>query len=145
LTDTPTTRLSKTVAGRTIWFVIGWIAVVLAVAGAILPLLPTTPFLLVAALAFSRSSERWRQWIYNQEVFGPMLIAWERHGVIPMIGKVTAVGAMIMSFSVLTFSGKLPIWALALIGITLAAVAAFILTRPSRPPVEPAALPDTTP
>lgn len=119
---------------RPFWFILGWIAVGLGALGAILPLLPTTPFLLVAAWAFGKSSERWRQWIYRQPTFGPLVKEWERHGVIPIWGKCAALGAMAVSFGWLAYSDRLPVWALALVGVTLAAVAGFIATRPSRPP-----------
>ncbi len=130
---------------RPLWFCLGWLAVGLAVAGAILPLLPTTPFLLVAAWAFGKSSERWRRWIYAQPTFGPILIAWERYGVIPIWGKLAALGAMSASLLGLVLSGRLPLWALSLIGATLAAVGWYIASRPSRPPAEPPLLPKDAP
>lgn len=55
----------------------GWICVALAVAGAILPLLPTTPFVLLAAWCFSRSSPRFHQWLLDQRHLGPYLRNWE--------------------------------------------------------------------
>lgn len=73
---------------------IGWVAVGLAVLGAVLPLLPTTPFLLVAAWAFGRSSRRLRQWLYDSKLFGPLLQSWQKHGAIPVWAKVLAVLAM---------------------------------------------------
>lgn len=128
---------------RPLWLALGWLAVGLAAIGAVLPLLPTTPFLLVAVWAFGKSSERWRRWVYAQPTFGPLVLAWERHGVIPIWGKASALGAMSVSFVYLVYSGRAPTWALALVGLTLVAVAAFILSRPSRPPAtaEPAATP----
>ena len=119
---------------RPLWYVVGWTALALAAAGAILPLLPTTPFLLVAAWAFGKCSHRWRRWIHNQPTFGPLVKAWERHGVIPIWGKVAALGTMATSFVILCLSGRLPLWALILIGATLTAVAAYIVSRPGRPP-----------
>ena len=121
---------------RPFWFALGWIAVALAAAGAVLPLLPTTPFLLVAVWAFGKSSERWKRWVYAQPTFGPMVMAWERHGVIPIWGKAAALGAMATSFGFLVYTERAPAWALALIGAVLLAVAVFIWTRPSRPPRE---------
>lgn len=128
---------------RPFWFALGWTAVALGALGAVLPLLPTTPFLLVAVWAFGKSSERWRQWVYRQPTFGPLVLAWERHGVIPIWGKAAALGAMGTSFGLLAYSERLPDWALALTGATLLGVAWFIASRPSSPPVEPAPLPPT--
>lgn len=121
---------------RPLWFALGWVAVALAAAGAILPLLPTTPFLLVAVWAFGKSSERWRQWVYSQPTFGPVVKAWEQYGVIPLWGKSMALGAMAVSFGMLLYSGRLPVWAAALVGVTLVAISAFIVSRPSRPPAD---------
>ncbi len=135
MTATTATRRARLM--RPLWLALGWIAVALAAAGALLPLLPTTPFLLVAVWAFGKSSERWRQWVYRQPTFGPLVMAWERHGVIPLWGKMAAVGAMATSFGLLAFSGRLPPWALALVGLCLLAVSIFIASRPSRPPVPP--------
>jgi len=126
---------------RPLWFALGWLAVGLAAIGAVLPVLPTTPFLLVAVWAFGKSSERWRQWIYRQPTFGPLVLAWERHGVIPLWGKASALGAMSVSFGYLVYSDRLPIWALVLIGATLICVAWFIASRPNAPPAQPPPIP----
>lgn len=134
------TRLASK-ATRPFWFALGWLAVVLAAAGAVLPILPTVPFLLVAAWAFGKSSKRWRAWIYSQPTFGPMLIAWERHGVIPPIAKFAAVLTMLSSFAALTVVGQPPVYVSAILGVILASVAYFILSRPSYPPVEPTPTP----
>lgn len=112
---------------------LGWLAVALATLGVVLPLLPTTPFLLVAAWAFGRSSERFHRWLYRNRWFGPMLRAWQQHGAIPRWAKALAVVFMAAAFIGLVERDALPFWALALIGITLATVAVWITTRPSGP------------
>ena len=112
---------------------IGWTAVGLAVIGAVLPLLPTTPFLLVAAWAFGRSSVRLRRWLYESRWFGPLLQSWEKHGAIPVWAKALAVGAMALALVGLIQRGVVPIWALVLIGVSLAAVSVWIVSRPSGP------------
>jgi len=125
--------LSKTNwISRPVWFAIGWILVVLAALGAILPLLPTAPFLIIAAIAFSKSSERCRQWLYNQPLFGPILTEWEEHGVIPRGAKVIALISMTLSFAALLISGKVPVWALVIVGVFLLACGWFVASRPSK-------------
>jgi len=117
---------------RPFWLAIGWIFVVLAALGAVLPLLPTAPFLIIAAIAFSKSSEKCRQWLYNQPLFGSILIDWEEHGVIPSSAKVIALLSMTLSFVALFISGKVPIWALGIIGVFMVACGWFVASRPSK-------------
>jgi uncharacterized membrane protein YbaN (DUF454 family) len=117
---------------RPVWFAIGWIFVVLATLGAILPLLPTAPFLIIAAIAFSKSSERCRQWLYNQPLFGPILTEWEEHRVIPRGAKVIALISMALSFAALLISDKVPVWALVIVGVFLLACGWFVASRPSK-------------
>jgi len=117
---------------RPFWLAIGWIFVVLAVLGAVLPLLPTAPFLIIAAIAFSKSSEKCRQWLYNQPLFGSILIDWEEHGVIPSGAKVIALLSMTLSFVALFISGKVPLWALVIIGAFMVACGWFVASRPSK-------------
>lgn len=112
---------------------IGWFAVGLGVLGAFLPLLPTTPFLLVAAWAFGRSSHRLRQWLYDSKLFGPLLRNWQKHGAIPSWAKAMAVAAMTLAFIGLMQRDTIPVWVLALVGCTLLAVAVWIVSRPSGP------------
>lgn len=58
---------------RTLLVIIGWLAVVLGVIGIFLPLLPTTPFLLLAASCFAKSSSRFHHWLLNQPYLGPYI------------------------------------------------------------------------
>ncbi len=112
---------------------IGWFAVGLGVLGAFLPLLPTTPFLLVAAWAFGRSSKRLRLWLYESRLFGPLLQNWQKHGAIPSWAKAMAVAAMTLAFIGLMQRDAIPVWALSLVGLTLLAVAIWIVSRPGGP------------
>ena len=127
--------MAKPLRGPAKWALLapGFLAVGLAALGAFLPLLPTVPFLLVAAWAFARSSERLHRWLYDNRVFGPMLQDWQRYGAIPRWAKLMAVLAMTLAMVGLIQRDALPLWALALIGLSLAGVAAWILTRPSGP------------
>lgn len=67
---------------------IGVVAVVLAVLGAFLPLLPTTPFLLLASACFARSSVRAHNWLRTNPLFGTYLRDWEDGRGLPLRGKV---------------------------------------------------------
>jgi len=69
----------------------GFILVGLAALGLILPLLPTTPLLILAAACFAQSSERWHRWLMEHRVFGPLLQNWHKHRCIPRRAKLIAV------------------------------------------------------
>ncbi|MFC6669133.1 YbaN family protein [Marinobacterium aestuariivivens] len=69
---------------RLLYFCAGMLALLLGAIGVVLPLLPTTPFVILAAFCFSRSSERLHRWLLNQRLFGPLIRDWEAYGVIPL-------------------------------------------------------------
>lgn len=102
-------------------------------AGAVLPVLPTTPFLLVAAWAFARSSRRLRTWLYGHPRFGPTLVAWHEHRAVPRRAKVAAISLMVLSLAYVIWSASHPGVPVA-VGVTMACAAAFLLTRPDAPP-----------
>ena len=67
---------------RVLWLLLGIAATGFGIAGAVLPLLPTTPFLLVATYAFARSSPRLHAWLMSHRQFGPLIANWQQHGAI---------------------------------------------------------------
>jgi uncharacterized membrane protein YbaN (DUF454 family) len=71
--------------------------VALAFIGAFLPLLPTTPFLLVAATCFAKSSPRMHKMLLANKVFGPMIYHWERSRSIPKRAKILALSSIIIA------------------------------------------------
>jgi uncharacterized membrane protein YbaN (DUF454 family) len=73
----------------------GFIFLGVAVVGIFLPLLPATPFVLLAAACFARSSEKWHRWMLANDTFGPMIRNWERNRCISCRVKIIAVASML--------------------------------------------------
>lgn len=68
---------------RLLYLIVGWVSLVLGIIGIILPLLPTTPFILLSAWCFSQSSVRFHNWLKAHKFFGPMLENWQSDKGIP--------------------------------------------------------------
>jgi len=114
---------------RVIWLIAGLIALLLGLIGVLLPLLPTVPFLLLAAFCFSKSSERLHHWLLNHPRFGPPIMDWQTSGAISrkvkLIASVTIALALALSLAMSVRPQIVLIQA-----FVLAAVLVFIWTRP---------------
>lgn len=113
----------------------GFLAVGLGVVGVFLPVLPTTPFMLIAAACFARASSRFYNWLLNTRLFGPTIVEWRRTRTIPLRTKLATIVliVLLLGSSIVFFvpypAGKI---VLGLIGLS---VIVFLLRIPSRPPV----------
>lgn len=114
---------------RFVWQGIGWTSLMMGALGVILPLLPTTPFLLLSAWCFARSSKRFHYWLIHHPRFGPPIEAWRHQGAISRRAKGLAMLSIAASLAIAVAAG-VPAWALALQIACLAAVSVFILSRP---------------
>lgn len=74
---------------RWLLVLVGVLSVGLATAGIVVPLLPTTPFLLLAAACFVRSSDRLHRWLLGHRVYGPIIRGYREHRALPASSKVT--------------------------------------------------------
>jgi uncharacterized membrane protein YbaN (DUF454 family) len=119
---------------KPLYFLLGWIFFGTGVVGAFLPVLPTTPFMLLALWMFSKSSDRFHHWLYNHRVFGPPLQRWQQHHVIPWTAKLAAVGMMIFSFVLMLLFRDWAWWIYLLIGAVMLYGIGFVMTKPSYPP-----------
>jgi len=109
---------------------VGWLSVGLGIVGIVLPLFPTTPFLLVALWAFSRSSPELAERIRAHRLAGPYVRDWEDEGVIPTGAKILAVTMMTAMYGYMHFGTDAPTWAKIAAALTMGGAAAFVLSRP---------------
>lgn len=117
---------------RVLYFLLGWCLFGLGAVGTVVPGLPTTPFMLLALWAFSKSSRRFHDWLYAHPLFGPPLQQWHAHRVIPGSAKLLSVATMAASFIYLAFFTGVNAWVKAFIALVMLYGAAFILSKPSR-------------
>lgn len=118
---------------RPLLAVLGWTCVALGAAGLFVPLLPTTPFLLVAAWCFDRASPRVHAWLLEQPALGPLIRDWQAHGVVRPSTKWIATALLLGFAAIPVLRGDTPAWALGAMGVVIASVLAFLWSRPSRP------------
>lgn len=117
---------------RLLWVAAGVLLTGVGIVGVILPVMPGTIFLILAAACFARGSPRLEAWLLNHPRLGPSVVAWRRHGAIPVKAKLFAFAGMTFSVVLVTLSGAPPIavWST----IVLVSVGAlYVGTRPSRP------------
>lgn len=114
---------------RVLWYLLGAVSLILGVVGIALPVMPTVPFLLVAAWAFARSSPRLRQKILDHPTYGPPVRAWQERGAVGRPAKLWAVIAMSFGVGLALWLG-LPHWIIAVQGSVCLAVAVFLVSRP---------------
>jgi|TARA_A100001391_G_scaffold201457_1_gene188512 uncharacterized membrane protein YbaN (DUF454 family) len=116
-----------------LYLALGWLSVGLGIVGAFLPILPTTPFMLLAAWLFSKGSPRLHAWIYNHPHFGPSIRHWNEHGVIHRRAKIMAMSAfvVVIAASLIFVENR---WVVMIQLLVAIPVSCFILSRPSRLP-----------
>lgn len=114
---------------RYVWLGVGGLFVALAIIGIALPVMPTVPFLLVAAWAFSRSSPRLRRKILNHPTYGPPVRSWQERGAVGRLAKIWAVVAMASGVALSLFIG-MPIWVVGLQATICLAIGTYVVTRP---------------
>lgn len=111
--------------------VLGFLFVGLGLLGAILPVLPTTPILLLAAFCFARSSERLHRWLLERPVVGPVISDWEQYRVIERRPKLLASTLIVVLMSYPVFVQPLPLIVKMLLVATAVGVLTFIWSCPS--------------
>lgn len=113
-------------------FVLGWFFFCLGIIGAFLPIVPTTPFLLLAALCFSKSSPRFHTWLLAMPVFGAAVEDWRLRRVIRPRAKVLCASMLSLSLAFLWTREKPELFIKLPVTLLLAGVGGFVVTRRSR-------------
>lgn len=139
-----TNRIKRETVRRSLLTLAGLLCVMLAAAGVVLPLLPTTPFLLLAAACFARSSPKLDHWLHHNRLFGPYLVRYRRGDGLPMTAKVSILSLLWLSLAssaCFAVPDRLwPVrWLLALIGVAVSIHILRIKTwrrekKPTTPP-----------
>ena len=119
-------------AVKPLWMVAGLISTAAGIAGIVLPLVPATPFLLLAAFAFARSSPALHDWLVTHPTLGPPISNWQNNGAISRPSKIAALAALAAALAMSVIASVPPtiIWLQILV---ILIVSAFILTRPDGP------------
>ncbi|MCX2725264.1 YbaN family protein [Roseibium salinum] len=124
-----TARITTT-ARRTLWLLIGFLALGLGALGAVLPVLPTTPLVILAAFAFGKSSPDLQARLESTRLFGPAIADWRAHGAIAPRYKTMAIVMMAAVFAV-SLGMSVAVTVLIVQAVCLTGAAVFILSRPS--------------
>jgi uncharacterized membrane protein YbaN (DUF454 family) len=119
---------------RSVLLVLGWIWVGVAFIGIIAPIIPTTGPIILAAFFFSKSSERFDDWLVNNRLFGGIVRGWRNGEGFTVRAKVVAVTAIIVSFGITTVFalGGSPVVVRAGMWVLAFAIAAYVVTRPTK-------------
>lgn len=115
---------------RALYFCLGCIMLVLGIIGAILPVMPTTIFIILAAWFFGRSSPRLEKRILAHPLFGPMVIQWRERGAIPRRAKKFACGGMLIGYALFLWSAQPGIYLGLGVAFFMLACAYYVVSRP---------------
>ena len=110
----------------------GVVSLALGIVGILLPIVPTTPFLLVAAACFARASPTFYRRLVGSPRFGPLILEWRRHRSIPYRVKLTAIALFALSFGTSIVVFVRPAWLQVVLAIGACVLAGWLYRIPSR-------------
>lgn len=115
---------------RVFYLALAYVCVALGLIGAFLPVMPTTPFLLVAAWAAPKGSPALHRWLYEHETFGPVLTAWDENRAVSTRSKWLACTFMAGSWFIMLYVTET--WIVpAITGVIFVSVGTYLITRPT--------------
>jgi uncharacterized membrane protein YbaN (DUF454 family) len=115
---------------RRLHLALGYASLALGIVGIALPVLPTTPFIILAAWCFARSNPKLAVWLYDHPRFGRLLTTWRDQRAIPSRAKIYALLSLAASYAMtvwLTSSPYVPF----ILAVIMGSVAFYIVTRPT--------------
>lgn len=115
------------------YLMLGWLFLALGVIGIPLPILPTTPFLILAAYFFSKSSKKLHDWLVSNPQFGHLIKDWEHYGAIRPKAKWAATILIIVLFGISFYFVNLSLTIKIILIILATIVIGFIQSRPNGP------------
>ena len=120
------------------WILIGcgWVFVLAGVVGIFLPIVPTVPFRLLAAVCFGKSSPRFHAWLIEHNHLGPLIRDYLHGGGIPLRAKRLAIGMVWVSFPSSALLLREIQWLSFLLIALAAAITLYLLRLPTTPPEE---------
>ncbi len=125
-------RVHRSAPMRWLYLVAGIVSLALGVVGIFVPVLPTTPFVLLAAACFARSSPRFHEWLLRHRVMGPIIREWEAHRAMPPGVKPWAYAVMAVTFGI-SIAVVPALWHRLML-LSMALILAFFIWRiPVRP------------
>ncbi|WP_454917133.1 YbaN family protein [Xanthobacter sediminis] len=115
---------------RQVLFAAGVVFLTVGCIGMVVPMMPGTVFLILAAWCFTRSSPRIEAWLLNHRYLGPSVRRWRETGAIPLVAKGFALTSFVGSFGGAWYFGA-PDPVLIFLGVLFALLTVFIVTRPN--------------
>lgn len=112
------------------WRALALLATALGLLGVVLPVMPTVPFLIVAAWAASKGWPAFEIWLLNHRLFGPPILQWRERGAVPRRAKWISTAMMASSAVGMQFFPAIPLWLRLAVPAVMAAVAVWLWLRP---------------
>ena len=125
-------RKHRSMTVRVALVVLGTLFLMVGVIGIFTPLLPTTPFVLLAAACYARASSRFYGWLLRNRSFGPMIREWRRHRSIMYRTKITAIAMMAVTMTASIVLFVHPLWVQLVVAGFGLVLAAWMYRIPSR-------------
>jgi uncharacterized membrane protein YbaN (DUF454 family) len=117
---------------KPVWFILAWLSFGLGVFGAFVPIIPTTPFMILAAWLFSKSSPKFHAWMLALPVAGPAVSEWNEHRIVRLRAKILCSTMILISLIVIWWRVPSIPAVKIILTIILVSVCAFVVTRKTK-------------